>query len=86
MVWKSEDPEMNEEKNTTARNEFDPKNPRVRQARQKKLLNNPLMVTLAIVVFIALVAGGIALLVLKSVWGWTLLGFAAWPLMFVYWV
>ncbi len=67
-------------------NTFDPKNVRVRRARQKKLFNNAPMIAVIAVVLLALLLGGVALLVLKNSLGWILLGLAAWPAMLIFWV
>lgn len=67
-------------------NVFDGRNPRVRQARQKKLFNNPAIIALAVLVLIGLVAGGVMLVILKNALAWTLIGFSALPAVFLYWV
>ena len=68
------------------KNSFDPKNPRVRKAHQKRILNNPPVFALALIIFIALLFGGIALIYFKESIGWILIGFSAWPAMLIYWI
>lgn len=68
------------------KNSFDHKNPRVRTAHQKRILNSPPVLVLSLIIFIALLFGGIALLFYKEVIGWTLIGFSAWPAMLLFWI
>ena len=65
---------------------FDPKNPRVKKAYQKRSLNSPQVLALTLVIFIALLFGGIALLYFQIALGWTLIGFSALPAMLVFWI
>ena len=59
------------------KNEFDPKNPRVKLAYQKRSLNIPAVKTFCFVVFVALIIGGGVLLYFKEPIGWTIIGFSA---------
>ena len=68
------------------KNSFDPQNPRVRKAHQKHALNNPPMLALTLVVFIALLFGGITLLYFQNSIGWTLIGFSSLPAMLIFWI
>lgn len=68
------------------RDSFNHKNPRVRMAHQKRILNNPPVFTLSLIIFIALLFGGIALLFFKETIGWTLIGLSAWPAMLIFWI
>ena len=68
------------------KNSFDPKNPRVKKAHQKRALNNPPVLALILIIFITLLFGGIALLYFKISLGWILIGFSAWPAMLIYWI
>ena len=65
---------------------FDPKNPRVKKAYQKRSLNSPPVLALTLVFFIALLFGGIALLYFQIALGWALIGFSALPAMLVFWI
>lgn len=65
---------------------FDPKNPRVKLARQKKSLNTPALAGLCYFFSVAMLAGGGTLLFIKEPIGWIFIGFAVWPLMLVFWV
>ena len=65
---------------------FDPKNPRVKKAYQKRSLNSPPVLALTLVIFIALLFGGIALLYFQIALGWALIGFSALPAMLVFWI
>ena len=65
---------------------FDPHNPRVKKARQKHLLNTPPFLALLLLLFIALLTGGIALLYFKHSIGWTLIGFSVLPAMLIFWI
>ena len=67
-------------------NSFDPKNPRVKKAYQKRSLNSPPVLALTLVIFIALLFGGIALLYFQIALGWALIGFSALPAMLVFWI
>lgn len=68
------------------KNSFDHKNPRVRKAHQKHVLNNPPIFVLSLIIFIALLFGGITLLYFKEPIGWTLIGFSIWPAMLIFWI
>lgn len=68
------------------KNSFDPQNPRVRKAHQKHALNNSPMLALTLVVFIALLFGGIALLYFQNSISWTLIGFSSLPAMLIFWI
>ena len=65
---------------------FDPKNPRVHQAHEKRIFNHPPVIILNVILFSALLIGGIALLAFKMSIGWTLIGFSILPLMFIFWI
>ena len=67
-------------------NTFNPKNPRVHQARQKRILNHPPVIALNIILFLALFGGGIALIIFKMSLGWILIGFSVLPLMLIFWI
>ena len=67
-------------------NTFDPHSPRVKKAHQKHALNTPPVLALVLVIFIALLAGGITLLLIRSSIGWTLIGFSALPAMLLFWI
>lgn len=67
-------------------NSFDPKNPRVRRAHQKKSLNRPIVLALEFILFLSLLAGGIALLVIKHSIGWIFIGLSVIPFMLIFWV
>ena len=68
------------------KNSFDSKNPRVKKAHQKRILNSPPVLALTLIAFIIFLFGGIALLYFKISLGWILVGFAAWPAMLIYWI
>lgn len=65
---------------------FNPKNPRVHQAKQKKSFNSPAVIALCYTFFFALIAGGIALLLIHNSLGWLFIGFSVWPLMLIFWI
>ena len=65
---------------------FDPHNPRVKKAHQKHLFNTPPFLALLLLLFIALLAGGIALLYFKYPIGWSLTGFSVLPAMLIFWI
>ncbi len=65
---------------------FDPKNPRVKRARQKHIFNNPIVLILSLIIFIALLFGGIVLLYFSSSLGWSLIGFSVLPVIFIFWI
>ena len=64
---------------------FDPRSPRVHKARQKHIFHTPPFLALMLVLFIALLTGGIALLYLQYAISWTLLGFSVLPAMLIFW-
>ena len=68
------------------KNEFDARNPRVKLAREKRVLNTPPVIALCFVMLVALLVGGAVLLYFGEAWGWTVLGFAALPLMLLFWI
>ncbi len=68
------------------KNSFDPKNPRIHQARERSALNSPAVITLNFVIFALLFIGGLTLLFFKLAIGWTFLGFSALPLMLIFWI
>ena len=70
----------------TGADTFDPKSPRIRIAREKKLLRTPFCITLAILILITLLTVGITFLAISSSLGWIFLGFAALPIMFLFWL
>ena len=67
-------------------NSFDPKNPRVHRAHQKKSLNRPIILAFEFILFLALLAGGIALLVIKHSIGWIFIGLSTIPPMLIFWI
>lgn len=67
------------------KNSFDPHNHRVRLAHEKRLFNNKISLTLFFLVFVTLAACGATLLFFKYNIGWTLIGFSAIPVMFIFW-
>ena len=68
------------------KNEYDPKNPRVRLAFQKRALNVPAVKVFCFIVMLALIVGGGVLLYFKEPIGWTLIGFAAPFCMLLFWI
>ncbi len=67
-------------------NNFDNRNPRIRQARLKRRYNNKWFKTLCVIAAQTLLAFGVVLLVMRNSWGWTLIGFAAAPMMMLFWI
>ena len=65
---------------------FNPKNPRVHAAKQKKSFHSPAVIALCFTFCFALIAGGIALLLIHNSLGWLFIGFTAWPLMLIFWI
>ena len=65
---------------------FDPHNPRVRKAHEKHLFDAPPFLALLFIVYLALLVGGITLVFFKYPIGWTLIGFSAWPAIFLFWI
>ncbi len=67
-------------------NSFDPHNPRIHYAREKRALNNPPILILNFVLFLAFFIGGGTLLFLHEPLGWLLIGFSVLPLMLIFWI
>jgi ATP-dependent Clp protease ATP-binding subunit ClpC len=65
---------------------FDIKNPRIQLAKRKKSLNKPSVIVLNYCIIISLLFGGAALLAIGESIGWILLGFTAWPIIFIFWI
>ena len=65
---------------------FDPHNPRVKKAHQKRIFNSTPVLAAILILFIALLFGGIALLYFKYSVGWTLLGCSVLPAMLIFWI
>lgn len=65
---------------------FDPHNPRVHLARQKRIFKHPSIIALNIILFLLLCGGGITLLFIKMSVGWILIGFSVIFLMLVFWI
>ena len=64
---------------------FNPHNPRVKKAHEKRLFNTAPFLAFTLIIYIALLAGGITLLFFKYPIGWALIGFSAWPAIFIFW-
>lgn len=67
-------------------NTFNPKNPRVHLAHQKKSFHSPAVIALCYTLCFAFLASDIALLFIHSSLGWIFIGFSVWPLMLVFWI
>ncbi len=67
-------------------NSFDPHNPRIHYAREKRALNNPPILALNFILFLAFFIGGGILLFLHEPLGWLAIGFSALPLMLIFWI
>ncbi len=67
-------------------NSFDPHNPRIHYTREKRALNNPPILILNFVLFLAFFIGGGTLLFLHEPLGWLLIGFSVLPLMLIFWI
>lgn len=65
---------------------FDPKNPRVKLAEEKKFFNNLPFTILVILLFLVLLSGGVALIFLKNPFAWTLIGLATIPIIVLFWI
>ena len=65
---------------------FDPKNPRVKLAEEKKFFNNLPFTILVILLFLVLLSGGVALIFLKNPFAWTLIGLATIPTIVLFWI
>ena len=68
------------------KNLFDPKNPRIKYAHQKKALNNTPVLILNFIFFLLLLGCGIALLIYKLPIGWSFIGFSILPIMLIFWI
>ncbi len=68
------------------KNDFNPKNPRVKRAYQKKILSTPSVIALCLVFFLIFLIGGGILLYFKNSLSWTLIGFSVLPLMLLFWI
>lgn len=68
------------------KNSFDPHNPRIKKAQQKRALNNSMFIALTFIILISLLISGGILIYFKESIGWTLLGLAAIPTMLIYWI
>ena len=66
-------------------NTFNPKNPRVHAAHQKKAFNNRAIIVVCYFLFLSLLIGGGTLLYIKSSLGWIFIGFSVWPMMLAFW-
>ena len=67
-------------------NSFDSRNPRIHYAREKRALDNPPILILNFVLFLAFFIGGGILLFLHEPLGWLVIGFSALPLMLIFWI
>ncbi|MDO5451555.1 MAG: ATP-dependent Clp protease ATP-binding subunit [Candidatus Saccharibacteria bacterium] len=67
-------------------NSFDPNNPRIRIAHQKRALNTPAVIFFCYFLLLILLSGGITLVILRLSIGWLLIGFSVIPLMLVFWI
>ena len=65
---------------------FNPKNPRVHQAKQKRAFHNAAVIGLCYMFFFALLLGGIALILIHNSLAWLFIGFSVWPLMLIFWI
>lgn len=65
---------------------FDPKNPRVKLAHEKRLFNNAPFSILLFLLFIILICFGIALIFLKNPLAWLLIGFSSVPIVILFWI
>lgn len=68
------------------KNSYDYKNPRIKKARLKAILNTPPIFALNFALFLLLFVSGIFLLVSKFSLGWLLLGFSPLFLMLNFWI
>lgn len=66
-------------------NTYDPRNPRVHSARQKRLFNRPIVIVLCYLLIVSFLGGGIALLIIHESIGWIFIGLTAWPVMVIFW-
>ena len=64
---------------------YDPQNPRVKLAHEKQRFNNPPFTVLLVILFIALLAGGITLIIFKNPLSWLLIGFITTPIIILFW-
>ena len=67
-------------------NTYDPHNPRIHLARERRALNHSAVFVLNIVLTIALLIGGIIFLFYKLSLGWILIGFSVLPAMLIFWI
>lgn len=65
---------------------FDPKNPRIKLNSEKHVFNNPPFTMLLILIFLALIAGGVALIIFKNPLAWILLTLSSMPLIILFWI
>lgn len=64
---------------------YNPFSRRATEARANKIFNSTPVKALLIIVMLALLGGGAALIYFKNSIGWMLVGFAAWPLVLLIW-
>lgn len=77
---------MNESANHDYNYSYDPHNPRIHHARQKRIFHHPAVIILNYILVAIFIIGGIILLFFKIPIGWTLIGFTALPVMLVFWI
>ena len=65
---------------------FDPKNPRVHKAYEKRTFNFPAVILFNYILLILLIAGGAVLIYFKNPLCWLLFGLSAFPIIFIFWV
>ena len=71
---------------TTFSNSFDPKNPRVKQAHWRSLLDRHGVIAINYILFVALMLAGGALVFFKNPLGWSLIGIGVIPGMLNFWI
>ena len=71
---------------TTFSNSFDPKNPRVKQAHWRSLLNRHGVIAINYILFVVLMLAGGALVFFKNPLGWSLIGIGVIPGMLNFWI
>ena len=71
---------------TTFSNSFDPKNPRVKQAHWRSLLNRHGVIAMNYILFVVLMLTGGALIFFKNPLGWSLIGIGVVPGMLNFWI
>lgn len=64
---------------------FNAKNPRVHLAQRQKIFHSTTFRVVNFLLFMMLISGGVALLIMHTAFGWVFLGFAVLPLMFTFW-